>query len=208
MIIVDKVTFKYGRLTVLNNISIRFEQGLHLIKGPNGSGKTTLCKIISGLLPPTDGKVLIEGKDIYGENADQILNKVIFVHDKPIILNKSVYENLILGLKLRNSYLALDKVELLAEKFNLNGILDKKAAELSMGYKQLITILRAFAVEPKYLVLDEPFSNLDEEYREKVVTLIKEFSEKNTVIVATHTNYLDDLTDSSFYIKNGGILKK
>lgn len=202
-----EISFKYNKHYVLKNIDVTFDKGLHLLKGPNGSGKTTLCKVLSGLLPPTHGRVYIDGIEIYGEEDDEeILKKVIYVHDRPIVLNKSVYKNILFGTQIRR--MKAENIDQLIEKFNLQNLLDKNAKELSTGYKQLVSLLRAFASKPEYLILDEPFSNLDEEFRDKILESIIDYSRKYTVIVATHTPYLDDIATSITYINNGYIKKR
>ncbi len=207
MIEVRSVSFKYDKKNyILYNIDLTFDTGLHLLKGPNGSGKTTLCKIISGILPPTEGRIYIEGVDIYGEAGDAILDKVIFVHDKPIVLNRSVYENIIFGGLIQKGR-PID-ANYLIKKFRLEDLLEKNAKELSAGYKQLVSLLRAFAVKPKYLILDEPISNLDEEFRDQILEYLINYSKDNTVIIATHTPYLDETASTITYLNNGRIKKR
>ncbi|HIQ13770.1 MAG TPA: ABC transporter ATP-binding protein [Thermoprotei archaeon] len=206
MIEARDITFKYGRQLILKKINISFDKGLHLIKGPNGSGKTTLCKVLSGLLRPFKGEVYIDGVDIYREGNRDILSKIIYVHDKPIILNRSVYENIIFGAEIKN--LDVSDIQYLINRFRLENILDINALELSAGYKQLISILRALTVKPRYLILDEPFSGLDDEYREEVIDYIIRYSNKNTVLIATHTPYLDREASTITYLNNGEIKKR
>jgi len=206
MIEAKNVSFKYGKHYVLHEIDIEFDMGLHLLKGPNGSGKTTLCKIISGLLKPTNGKVYIDGVNIYGEGDGEILNKVIYVHDKPIILNKSVYENIVFGGIIQG--LKKVNIEDLINRFKLENLLNKNARELSTGYKQLVSLLRAFVVEPHYLILDEPFSNLDDEFRDRILEYLINYSKKHSIIIATHTPYLDEIATTITYINNGKIKKR
>lgn len=204
MIIASGISFKYSRDYVLRNVNVSFDRGLHLIKGPNGSGKTTLCKIISGLLPPTRGEVYIDGVEIYrGEGGEEILKKVVYVHDRPIVLNRSVYENIIFGAEIRG--INIDDIDELIAKFNLQDVLNKNANELSTGYKHLVSLLRAFASKPEYLILDEPLLNLDDEFKGKMLEFIVRYSKRYTVIIATHEPYLDDLAASITYLKNGYI---
>lgn len=206
MIEARDITFKYGRQLILKKINISFDKGLHLIKGPNGSGKTTLCKVLSGLLRPFKGEVYIDGVDIYREGNRDILSNIIYVHDKPIILNRSVYENIIFGAEIKN--LDVSDIQYLINRFRLENILNINALELSAGYKQLISILRALTVKPRYLILDEPFSGLDDEYREEVIDYIIRYSNKNTVLIATHTPYLDREASTITYLNNGEIKKR
>ncbi len=204
MIELINVSFKYTDKLVIKDVSVKWGSGLHLIKGPNGSGKTTICKIISGLLPPDRGYVYIDGVDVYSGESSKILKDVVYVHDKPVILNRSVYDNLILGARLlkRN----VNRLKNLVEFFGLYDILDINASELSAGYKQLISLSRAFIVRPRYLILDEPFTNLDTKFRDKVIEyIVKEYRE-NTVIVATHTTYLDRYADTIRKIHKGKLV--
>lgn len=206
MIEAKNISFKYSKQYILQDLDIKFGKGLHLIKGPNGSGKTTLCKVISGILEPTKGEVYIDGINIYEDGRRDILNQVIYVHDKPIVLNKSVYENIIFGGIIQG--IRTSNVERLINKFRLENLLEKNARELSTGYKQLVSLLRAFAVKPKYLILDEPFSNLDDEFRDQILEYLMDYSNENTVVIATHTPYLDDIAYTITYLNNGKIKKR
>lgn len=201
MIRLENVSFRYPEKEVFNGLNIEWIKGINVVKGPNGSGKTTLCKIVSGLLKPIEGTVYIDEIDIYGEGGKEVLKNVVYVHDKPVILDRSVYENILIGAKL----MGIRRVDIreIIDFFGIKDMLNVNALELSAGYRQLINLLRAFIVKPTYLILDEPFTNLDETHVEKVVKYIVGLSDDITILVATHTNNLDIYAETITWIRNG-----
>jgi len=211
MIETVNLTFSYNREPILKNLNIKIMEGITLFRGPNGSGKTTLAKIISGLLPPRSGKVYIDRVDIYngGLTARKKLLEVVYVHDNPVILKGSVYKNLVYGMKIRgiNNH---EKLHTLIEYFGLENLLDKKSYELSAGEKQIVSLIRALSVDPRYLILDEPLQYLDDERRAKIIRYLVKLKERGvTIIIATHEQELTKYADTIYMIKYGNVeLKK
>jgi ABC-type multidrug transport system ATPase subunit len=176
----------------LRNVTLAFKgPGVHLIVGPNGSGKTTLLKIASFILKPSRGRVLVDGRDFWslGEPEKAALRRMVgYVHDKPILVRGSVRYNLELGLRLRGEGDDRSLVEY-AFRYRLLDVLDKPASALSAGQAKAVAIVRALALKPRLLALDEPFTFLDN-YRVKLLLQdIERLSGETTIIIATHYMY-------------------
>lgn len=207
MIEVVNLYFSYNREPLLENINISIKKGITVFRGPNGSGKTTLAKIISGLLPPKKGKVYIDGVDIYGDSikAKEKLSEVVYVHDAPVILKGTVYKNLVYGLRIMG-YKDYSLLEELIQYFGLAKLVDRDSSELSAGERQIVSLVRAFSVEPKYLILDEPLQYLDDEKRRKVVNYLIRLEERGvTIIIATHEQELVKYAKALYYIRYGKV---
>jgi NitT/TauT family transport system ATP-binding protein len=149
-----------GRLRVLESVSVTIEQGQFVaIVGPSGCGKSTLLRIINGLIPPTGGQVLYEGRQLDGINLECALVFQSFA----LLPWLSVKANVEMGLEARG----VAPVErerrtgVYIDKVGLDGFEEAYPRELSGGMKQRVGFARALAVEPKLLLMDEPFSALD-----------------------------------------------
>lgn len=207
MIEVVNLYFSYNREPLLENINMRIREGITVFRGPNGSGKTTLAKIISGLLPPKKGKVYIDGVDIYryNINAKKKLSEVVFVHDTPIILKGTVYKNITYGLRIMK-YKNYSQLKELVKYFELDKLVNRYANELSAGERQIVSLVRAFSVNPKYLVLDEPLQYLDDEKRQKVINYLIEMERNGaSIIIATHEQELVKYAKTLYYIRYGNV---
>jgi len=207
MIKVVDLSFAYNKEPILENINMEINSGITVLRGPNGSGKTTLAKIISGLLPPKEGRILIDNIDIYRNSveAKEKLNELVYVHDAPVILKGSVYKNLVYGLKIIgiNNYTLLKE---LIRYFDLDTIIHRNSNELSAGERQIVSLIRAFSVNPRYLILDEPLQYLDDEKRKKVVNYLKKLVGRGaTIVIATHEQELARHANTLYYIKYGKV---
>src|SRR3984893_6666118 len=149
-----------GRLRVLENISVTIEQGQFVaIVGPSGCGKSTLLRIMNGLIPPTSGQVLYQGHQQDGINLECALVFQSFA----LLPWLSVNANAEMGLEARGLPQAEPeaRASVYIDKVGLDGFEEAYPRELSGGMKQRVGLARALAVEPKLLLMDEPFSALD-----------------------------------------------
>lgn len=168
------------------NISLSSKDRWAII-GPSGSGKTTLLLLLAGLLVPTTGKILLDGEPLCSKK----IKVSLILQDYGLFPWKTVFENAGLGLSL----LGLPKKEIevkVLKMLNILGLLDcrnKFPAQLSGGEKQRVAIARALAVQPQYLLMDEPFSALDALSREKLQDDILKLWDyfKLTIILVTHS---------------------
>ena len=180
----------YDSDVVLKDLSLEVAEGEFLsLLGPSGCGKSTLMKTIAGIVPARSGRILLDGRDITDLPIHRRGTVVVF-QDMRLFPHKSVAENVAFPLKMQGIPKAqrLKTAEELLKKVQMGGFGNRKPGELSGGQQQRIALARALAAQPKLLLLDEPFSALDENLREDmrrlVLQLQKEFS--MTVILVTH----------------------
>lgn len=180
----------YDTGVVLKDLSIDVAEGEFLsLLGPSGCGKTTLMKSIAGILPAQGGSIRLDGRDITTLPIHR-RGTVILFQDMRLFPHQSVAENVAFPLKMQGVPRAerLKKAEAFLEKVQLAGFGNRKPSELSGGQQQRVALARALAAQPKLLLLDEPFSALDENLREDMRSLVlqlrREF--RMTVILVTH----------------------
>ncbi|MCE4622996.1 MAG: energy-coupling factor ABC transporter ATP-binding protein [Desulfurococcales archaeon] len=195
----------------LKNVSITLRNGMcYGVTGPNGSGKTTLLKIISLLYKPTDGHVLYNGTDPWGGDITSYRKRVVYVHEKPVMVRGSVLDNLALGLRIRgyNGDQIKERIERIAVKLDLSPLLDRNARDLSAGQRQLVAIARALVLDPDVIALDEPYSNIDFRKRKRLSRVVNELRGKGKlVVISSHDiGLLVSLCDYIIYLENGEIV--
>jgi NitT/TauT family transport system ATP-binding protein len=185
---VRNVSKVYGDVQALKDLSLEFPRGeLTSLLGPSGCGKTTLLKIIAGLLEPTSGEIKVNGQKVTGPGPDR---SFVF-QDFALLPWASVIRNVAFGLELRG--VAKSEREAIAEKYirevGLAGFEQKFPHQLSGGMRQRVGLARALSVNAQVLLLDEPFSAVDEQTRRKfqedLLELVK--NEKKTFIFVTHS---------------------
>ncbi|MDP3646804.1 ABC transporter ATP-binding protein [Tabrizicola sp.] len=185
---VRNVSKVYGDVQALKDLSLEFPRGeLTSLLGPSGCGKTTLLKIIAGLLEPTSGQIEVNGAKVTGPGPDR---SFVF-QDFALLPWASVIRNVAFGLELRG--VAKSEREAIAEKYirevGLAGFEKKFPHQLSGGMRQRVGLARALSVNAQVLLLDEPFSAVDEQTRRKfqedLLELVK--TEKKTFIFVTHS---------------------
>ena len=171
----------------IKDVSFKINEGEFVsIVGPSGCGKTTILSMISGLLKPTSGDVFIAG-----EKITKVSTNVGYMLQRDNLFEwLTVYENILIGPKInhKKNCLTKEKLNELILKYGLYGFEKSKPAELSGGMRQRVSLIRTLAINPKLLLLDEPFSALDYQTRlsvqNDIYSIIK--SEKKTAILVTH----------------------
>ena len=207
----ERVWFQYPGQDrpVLRSVSLELGRGVaYGVVGPNGSGKTTLLKIVSLLLKPSKGRILYMGVDPWMDGVEKYRGRIVYVHEKPVILRGTVYDNIVVGLKLKNyaSSTIRDRASRIARALGLEDVLHRNARSLSMGQAQLTAIARALVLDPQVLALDEPFSNLDREKRSMLSRLLLEIKKNKTILVSSHEEHLlSRLVDKILYIQDGAV---
>ena len=202
----------YGSKEAVKDISfnIKKEEILGLL-GPNGSGKTTTIGMLLGLLKPTNGEVLIDGKKIE-ENRIEILKKINFISPYIELPKKlTVKQNLIVYGKLYNVLNINKRIEYLVEKLRLSELLNRVTGELSSGQKNRVSLAKALINNPSVLFLDEPTASLDPEIGDFVRTFLENYKreKKISILLASHNmNEVTRLCKSILMMKDGIIIDK
>ncbi|MCB2289937.1 ABC transporter ATP-binding protein [Clostridium sp. CS001] len=184
------IDFSIGEKKILKNINLIIENGeFFSILGPSGVGKTTIFKIITGALNPGRGRILVDDNIINDVPIEK--RNIVMVHQGKLLFpHMTIRENVEFGLKMRKlpKEKIREKVNSLTEFFNMEEHMKKYPHQLSGGQQQLVALMRALAVDPKVLLLDEPFTGLDNNLRNYVRAYImkiqKEFA--ITTIMITH----------------------
>ncbi len=201
-------------LEILKKLNFQAEQGSSIsILGASGSGKTTLLNLLGMLEPPTDGELIIDGKNIQQlsakEKSDYRNNKIGFIFQSYQLLNElNVLENIMLPALLEKSYklkTVRQNAENLAEKVGLSHRLKHHPSEMSGGEQQRCAIARALINDPEIILADEPTGNLDKDTGNEILALFKQLqAEKSrTIITITHSDYVASLSDSTYILDNG-----
>jgi sulfate transport system ATP-binding protein len=184
------LTKRYGKDAVVDDVTVEIpESSLTAVLGPSGSGKSTLLKLIAGLERPDDGRVIIEGDDVTDVDPRHRDIGFCFQHYAPF-RHMNVARNIGFGLRVRKQPKdVIDaKVAELIELVRLDGKAKSYPAQLSGGERQRMALARALAIEPRVLLLDEPFGALDALVRTELRQWVKELHQqiKVTTILVTH----------------------
>lgn len=202
-------------LPVLRGINLTIKEGeILVIRGASGVGKSTLLHILGALDPPTSGKVLYEGKDIFefsDEEIDQFRSKNVgFVFQFHHLMSEfSAIENVAMGALIAGSEKeeAFSRARELLEYGGLSDRLDHKPAKLSGGERQRVAVARALVNRPKVILGDEPTGDLDLKTSETIHNLIWRLNEQfnQTFIIVTHESYLAERGDRVVHLVDGKI---
>ena len=175
---------------VLDNLNAEINlTGLTSLQGKSGSGKSTLMHILSGLLKPTSGRVLVNEIEIYKTKPIERASLISFVYQFHALLeNLSVYENIYLPRKIHKNNGSDEFINDLINQCKLEKLLKKYPSELSGGEKQRVSIVRALSNKPKCVLLDEPTGNLDDETSSSVQEMCLDINKAFNIgmFVATH----------------------
>ena len=200
----------YGLKEAVKGISFKIKDNEILgLLGPNGSGKTTTIGMMLGLLKPSNGEIIIDGKKIE-ENRIEILKKINFISPYIELPKKlTVKQNLIVYGKLYSVSDIKKRIEYLSEKLRLGDLLNKITGELSSGQKNRVSLAKALINKPKVLLLDEPTASLDPEIGDFVRTFLENYKKemKISILLASHNmNEVTRLCKSTLMMKDGVII--
>ncbi|THF67197.1 sulfate ABC transporter ATP-binding protein [Pseudothauera nasutitermitis] len=191
---VQEINKQFGSFTALNNVSLDFPTGeLVALLGPSGCGKTTLLRVIAGLETADSGRVILEGEDASDTHVRERQVGFVFQH-YALFRHMSVFENVAFGLRVKprkerpNEAEINKRVHRLLELVQLDWLADRYPAQLSGGQRQRIALARALAVEPRVLLLDEPFGALDAKVRKELRRWLRRLHDELhvTSIFVTH----------------------
>ena len=183
------------RQTVLEVDQLEIEAGRTLsVIGPNGAGKSTLLLVLAGLLPPTAGEMLVQGQLLRPAELLAYRRRIGLVLQDALLLDTSVFNNIARGLHFRGLSKAEIKprVEEWAERLGISHLLQRPAQRLSGGEAQRTSLARAFALQPKLLLLDEPFSALDAPTRARLLSDLQGLLDDTHLTTVFITHDLDE----------------
>lgn len=206
-----------GTAEVLNNLSFSIERNsFTIIYGPSGSGKSTILNIMLGLLPPTSGKVFINGVDIYqlGNNERALFRARHFgliAQNSSWVTSLNVLENVALPLFLKGELYneAIAKASDSIKRIGLEDFIHYHPSLLSVGQQQRISVARATVETPEVLVGDEPTGSLDSKNGAAIMDIIGKYRDEHdsTIIIVTHNMDYLGLSDNRILIKDGSIVQ-
>ncbi len=199
----------------VNNVNLTIGQNDFIsIIGHSGSGKSTLLNLIAGLLNPTSGDILLDGKSIINlkdSEISEIRNKKIgyILQGQSLLPNLTVLENVKLPFELLNNGNINEYALELLDKAGIKHLADSYPSTLSGGEAKRVSVVRALINKPEILLADEPTSDLDEENTEIIMKLFSEISKSGTaVLMVTHNLSTTDYGNAIYEMKNGILTKK
>ena len=212
MIEIKDISYKYENEFVLRNISLKIKEGDFLaIIGHNGSGKTTLIKHFNGLLTPSKGDVVVDGLNTKKDDWE-IRQKIgiVFQNPEDQLINSIVEEDVAFGLE--NLGVLPGEIEKrvkgILEKLSISHLAKRNVNDLSFGQKQLVALAGVLAMNPKYIIFDEPTTMLDPKNKLNIMDIMNKLNKKGATIILI-TNNLDDIkknVKSVVLLKEGRII--
>jgi lipopolysaccharide export system ATP-binding protein len=210
----EEIVKKYRQRTVVNKVSVEVKQGEIVgLLGPNGAGKTTSFYIIVGLIKPFAGKVFLDKKDITEEPMYRRAQLGIgyLAQEASVFRKLSVEDNIMAVLEFTKLSKAQrrERLEELIEEFGLGHVRKSLGIQLSGGERRRCEIARALAVNPHFILLDEPFAGVDPIAVEDIQSIVSKLKEKNIGVLITDHNVHETLTitDRAYLLFEGRILK-
>jgi lipopolysaccharide export system ATP-binding protein len=209
----EKIVKKYRTRTVVNEVSVQVQQGEIVgLLGPNGAGKTTSFYIIVGLIKPFSGTVFLDDLDITKEPMYRRAQRGIgYLAQEPSVFRKlSVEDNIraILEFTPLTKIQQKERLESLLDEFGLQHVRKSQGIQLSGGERRRTEIARCLAVDPKFILLDEPFAGIDPIAVEDIQNIVRKLKKKNIGVLITDHNVHETLTitDRSYLLFEGSIL--
>ncbi len=210
----ENIVKKYRKRTVVKGVSFEVNRGEIVgLLGPNGAGKTTSFYMIVGLIQPLSGKIFLDEEEITNQPVYKRAKKGIgyLAQEASVFRNLSIEDNIKAVLEMTNysKQYQKEKLETLIEEFGLQHIRKSKGIQLSGGERRRTEIARALAIDPKFVLLDEPFAGVDPIAVEDIQQIVMKLKEKNIGVLITDHNVHETLniTDRSYLLFEGSILK-
>jgi lipopolysaccharide export system ATP-binding protein len=205
---------KYKKRTVVNNVSVQVSQGEIVgLLGPNGAGKTTSFYMIVGLIKPNEGNIFLNDENITDLPMYQRAKRGIgyLAQEASVFRTLSVEENILAPLEMRDMSKKdrLEKVETLLEEFSLTHVRKNLGMVLSGGERRRTEIARALAVDPSFVLLDEPFAGVDPIAVEEIQGIVSKLKKRNIGIIISDHNVDETLaiTDRAYLMVEGKLFK-
>ena len=205
---------QYGKKLVVRDVDLILNKGEIVgLLGPNGAGKTTTFYMITGMIKPTNGKIFLNQKDITGDPMYKRSRKGIgYLSQEPSIFGKlSVEDNLRLVLELTKMSKSdqEEKINKLLEDLSISHLRKNKGGSLSGGERRRVEICRSLAIDPDFILLDEPFAGVDPIAVEDIQSIVHSLKNRDIGVLITDHNVRETLsiTDRSYLLFEGEILK-
>ncbi len=181
---------RFGGVRAVADVDFTLAPGeLRCLIGPNGAGKSTFFKLLTGQIRPSGGEILLDGRSIVGAEPHAIARRGVGIKNQvPVVMNGlAVRENLWLAARSRLRGKAVDaKVDEVATRLGLAGILGRLVGELAHGQRQWVEIAAVMAREPRLILLDEPAAGMSDEETHRTAALIRELNRDATIVVVEH----------------------
>ncbi|HUX52229.1 MAG TPA: LPS export ABC transporter ATP-binding protein [Spirochaetia bacterium] len=211
---VEDLVKRFGKKEVVRGVSFAMHEGEVVgFLGPNGAGKTTVFYMIVGFIRPSEGLILLDGQDITHEPMyRRARSGISYLPQEPSVFRKmTVEQNILAILESRNDLGRQERHMRLEQLLNELGIADKrkqKAYTLSGGERRRTEIARSLAIQPKFLLLDEPFAGIDPIAVYEIKTIVRNLAAQGIGVLITDHNVRDtlEITDRSYIIKDGEIV--
>ena len=211
----ENLVKKYGVRTVVKGVSMEVEQGEIVgFLGPNGAGKTTSFYMITGQIVPNDGRIFLDDRDITGlpMYKRSQLGIGYLPQDASVFRKMSVEDNILAVMEMHGMHKAerMERLEALIDEFNLSKVRKSLGIQLSGGERRRCEIARALAIDPKFILLDEPFAGVDPIAVEDIQYIIAKLKYKNIGVIITDHNVGETLaiTDRAYLLYEGMILQQ
>ena len=204
----------YNNFEAVKDLNFKIDTGKIIgLLGPNGCGKTTTIGMILGLIKPSDGEILVKGKNVEIEkNRIQVLEKMNFISPYVELPKKlTVKENLIVYGKMYEVKNLKERIEKLINDLNLSEFENRKTGELSSGQKNRVSLAKSLINSPEILLLDEPTASLDPDTGDYIRSYIENYALKNntTILLASHNmSEVERLCSKVMMMKSGKIIDK
>ena len=189
MIEVQHLTKRYGPLVAVNDLSFRVESGQILgFLGPNGAGKSTTMRILTGCIPPTDGRAVVAGFDVFDEPVEAKRRTGYLPETPPLYPDMSVLEYLTFAARISGVTAAerSAKIDVAMARTSVTDVAERHCGKLSKGYRQRVGLAQAILHNPDVLILDEPTAGLDPKQIIETRELIRDLAGDHTIILSTH----------------------
>lgn len=209
-IVVEKVSKQFGDFQAVSQVDLEIETGsLVALLGPSGSGKSTLLRLIAGLEAPDSGKIILTGRDATHQTVQERNIGFVFQH-YALFKHMTVRKNIAFGLEIRKTprNRIKSRVEELLNLVQLSGFGDRYPSQLSGGQRQRVALARALAVEPKVLLLDEPFGALDAKVRKDLRAWLRRLHDEvhvTTVFVTHDQEEAMEVSDNIVVMNHGQV---
>jgi len=186
---VQHITKRYGTVTAVDDVSFRVERGEILgFLGPNGAGKTTTMRILTGYMPPTDGRAMVAGYDVFTHPLDAKRRTGYLPETPPLYPDMTVREYLDFVARIKGvpSNERKTRVSAVMERAHVADMAERHCAKLSKGYRQRVGLAQALIHNPDVLILDEPTAGLDPKQIIETRSLIRSLAGDHTIVLSTH----------------------